>query len=292
MTREIRNDDRTGWFHVTNRGARKYDVFIDDTDRRKFVNLLAEATTEGEIEVVGFALMATHYHLVLHCPVGNLSSSMQWLGSTYTRWFNRVHGFSGGLFESRFHSVEITSDEYLLTATRYVHRNPLEVGLDINRYRWSSYHCYIGSCHQLFDLEIVAHIPIQLAGGSDRYRLFVEQDLPADKVPFSNGVRALTGGRNSRTAPSLCEIDNALFVVDSSNTSRRVAQRKQLAVLIAADGGAHSIGEMARHHGFGSESSVRSALRRARQRVGAEPNIARRLEAAKDHLKLNQVSDT
>jgi REP element-mobilizing transposase RayT len=51
-------------------------------------------------EIFTYVLMGNHYHLLLRTPKANLSRSMQWLGTTYTRRFNLEHLQSGHLFLS------------------------------------------------------------------------------------------------------------------------------------------------------------------------------------------------
>jgi len=41
-------------------------------------------------------LMDNHYHLLVSMPRGNLSVAMQWLGVSYSVWFNRRHGRESG----------------------------------------------------------------------------------------------------------------------------------------------------------------------------------------------------
>jgi REP element-mobilizing transposase RayT len=38
--------------------------------------------------------MDNHYHLLVETPQTNLSQAMQWLGVSYTMWFNRRHGLA------------------------------------------------------------------------------------------------------------------------------------------------------------------------------------------------------
>ena len=74
----------------------------------------------------------------------NLSRSMHWVGTAYTRRFNLKHSRSGHLFQGRFKSFLVENDAYLTQLSCYIHRNPLRAGL-VSRladYRWSSYRAY------------------------------------------------------------------------------------------------------------------------------------------------------
>lgn len=133
-------------FHVMNRGAARQPIFADDADRVEFGRLLGEVHERFGIECLAYCLMGNHYHLLMRCPSGGLSEAMQHLGSVYTRHANDRSGRDGPLFRSRYRSLLVDSDRYLLTAVRYIHRNALDVDgiVSVEQYRWSSHRTYLG----------------------------------------------------------------------------------------------------------------------------------------------------
>src|SRR3972149_4422755 len=76
-------------YHVTARGNNRQAIFLDDADRRGFLDLLAEAAPRFNLRIIAFCLMTNHYHLFLRTPDANLSRAMHWLNATYTIRFNR-----------------------------------------------------------------------------------------------------------------------------------------------------------------------------------------------------------
>ena len=88
--------------------------------------------------------MDNHYHLLLITKHANLSKSMQWLGTTYTRRFNVRQKRSGHLFQGRYKSLIVENDLYLLRLSCYIHRNPLRAGIvkRLADFKWSSYTAY------------------------------------------------------------------------------------------------------------------------------------------------------
>ena len=74
-------------------------IFVDDKDRRHFLEFLA--ATDGMFSLRGhaFVLMSNDYHLLLEITEVNLSRSVQWLNTSYAVWFNRRHRRSGHLFQ-------------------------------------------------------------------------------------------------------------------------------------------------------------------------------------------------
>lgn len=158
-----------------NRGLRRQNVFLDDRDRRTFLGLVREVHKRFDVSVGAYCLMGNHYHMLLYCPRGKLSESMGYLGSQYVRLFNRSHGFDGPLFRSRFTSKLIESDAYLLTANRYIHRNPNDLGYDLATYRWSSYRAFVGRAPKPRWLK--TDPVLRATGGITGYSTFVETDF-------------------------------------------------------------------------------------------------------------------
>ena len=76
--------------------------------------------------------MENHVHLIVYDEEHHISQFMHLLGMAYSGYFNRKYERSGHLFSSRFLSVPIESEEYLLTAFRYV-LNGLEVAMLLSR---------------------------------------------------------------------------------------------------------------------------------------------------------------
>jgi len=69
---------------------------------------------------------------------------MKRVGVSYAGWFNRTYDHVGHVFQDRFLSLPVETDEYLLTVVRYIWNNPVEAKLVANPtdYRWNS--CWSG----------------------------------------------------------------------------------------------------------------------------------------------------
>ena len=61
-------------------------------------------------------------------------------------WYNWKYGRVGHLFQDRFKSEPIETDEYFLTVLRYIHQNPLKANMckKLEDYAYSSYKDYVG----------------------------------------------------------------------------------------------------------------------------------------------------
>ncbi len=68
---------------------------------------------------------------------------MQTLGRYYVQYFNYHYKRTGTLWEGRYKSTLVSTEQYLLTCMRYIELNPVRAGMVENPfdYRWSSYHC-------------------------------------------------------------------------------------------------------------------------------------------------------
>ena len=144
MARPWRLQYEGALYHVFSRGNNQQDIFVTDDDRYLFLDTLGQMSERYDIDIFAYVLMDNHYHLLLRTPKANLSRSMQWLGTTYTRRFNLDHFQSGHLFQGRYKSILVENDAYLLQLSYYIHNNPLRAGI-VNRlidYRWSSYLAY------------------------------------------------------------------------------------------------------------------------------------------------------
>ncbi len=144
MSRAWRIEYPGALYHVLSRGNERREIFVDDDDRRIFLDTLGEMAERFELDIAAYVLMRNHYHLLLRTRRANLSKCMQWFGVTYTNRFNALNSHSGHLFQGRFKSMIVQNDAYLLRLSYYIHRNPLRAGIveRLADYRWSSYSAY------------------------------------------------------------------------------------------------------------------------------------------------------
>ena len=145
MTR-ARNEVESGIWHVFARGNNRQDIFVDSGDRRRYLSLLGRSVRRCEWKALAYCLMANHVHLLIETGSPNLGVGMQRLHTDYARAFNKRHRRSGHLFQGRFGSVWVATDEQLLWVTRYIVRNPVAAGLarDPADWRWSSHRAALG----------------------------------------------------------------------------------------------------------------------------------------------------
>ena len=132
--------NRIGLYHVINRGVEKRLIFLDDPDRRRFLDLLENQKSAFDFNVVAYCLMPNHYHLLLETRFENLSFALKRLDQDYTQYFNRKYDRVGSLWQGRFKSWFVHDEKYLNVLIKYIERNPIKKGMTsrIGEYPWAS----------------------------------------------------------------------------------------------------------------------------------------------------------
>ncbi len=146
MPRPLRPQIENATYHVTSRGNRRADIYLDASDRRYFFNVLTQVAAKHSWSIHAYCLMSNHYHLVVKTFEPSISRGMQRLNSIYAQWFNWRYGECGHVFQGRFYSDLVETDAHFLEACRYVVLNPVRAGIcdDPAAYRWSSYRATVG----------------------------------------------------------------------------------------------------------------------------------------------------
>jgi hypothetical protein len=103
-------------------------MFERKADVGYFLSRLAYCVRRGEFDVLSYAVMTTHFHLVVRSH-GQLSAGMRRLQCEYTRHFNRSQGRDGALQRGRFTSKPVSSRLHLVNLIPYVDENPGQAGL-------------------------------------------------------------------------------------------------------------------------------------------------------------------
>jgi putative transposase len=126
---------------VTSRGNRRQSIYHDDDDRLQFLGLRDYVVRRFGWRLRAWCLLTNHFHLLIDTPSPNLSAGMHRLNGVYAMYFNERHGFDGHLFDRRFGSRVVETEEHLMEALRYIAFNPVEAGLCSHprEWRWSSF---------------------------------------------------------------------------------------------------------------------------------------------------------
>lgn len=155
-------------YHIFNRGTDHRDIIEDVFDRQRFLqslvefnvvapigsiyaqrfNQLSSRSTKSDkskqrlVKIIACCINPNHFHLILEqVAEKGIEKFMQRLGGGYTRYFNEKNKRTGVLFQGKFKSVHIDSDEYLLFVSAYVNLNDRIHGIqkDLAYSSWGEY---------------------------------------------------------------------------------------------------------------------------------------------------------
>jgi REP element-mobilizing transposase RayT len=190
MARPLRIQAAGLTYHVTARGVRRMNIYLDTVDRRRFLAILADVVERYALRCHTYCEMTNHYHLAVTTTDANLSRAVQQLNGDYARWWNWRHHHVGHVFQARFNAQVIQDDAYLLNVCRYIVLNPVRAGMVVTpeQWYWGSYRATAGlarlpsflDCNRLLEL-LSPHNPVE---GSDQFRRAVlEADAQALTLP-------------------------------------------------------------------------------------------------------------
>ncbi len=203
------------YYHIYNRGNNKQETFLDTRDWIRFLfliiydqssqifynlgrqvshfvrhsvfnidnNCLEKINKSRSVELVSFALMPNHYHLLVRESSENgISTYMQRVQNAYTKYFNTKYKKSGHLFQGPFQVVHVKTNNQLLYLSAYIHRNPRDIAgwkTKEDKYPWSSYQDCAGfnRWNKLLEHQVLT----KQFKNSNEYRIFIETN-PAKKL--------------------------------------------------------------------------------------------------------------
>jgi REP element-mobilizing transposase RayT len=146
MARPLRIQAPGLTYHVTSRGVRRANIFIDDRDRREFLRRLGEIVQRFALICHAYCEMTNHYHLAVTTTEANLSEAMKRLNGGYAQWWNWRHEGAGRVYEAPFGAQIVQDDGYLLNVCKYIVLNPVRAGMVDwpEEWSWSSYRAMVG----------------------------------------------------------------------------------------------------------------------------------------------------
>jgi putative transposase len=142
MPRTRRQIEAGTIYHVLNRGNGRRVLFSKEADFQAFIKLLGQGLGRFNVDLLAYCLMSNHWHLLLRPRSDDaLSRLMAWITVTHARRHHMHYPDPGcgHLYQGRFKSFPIQSDEHFLTVARYIHYNPVRAGLVqlAQDWRWS-----------------------------------------------------------------------------------------------------------------------------------------------------------
>ena len=173
--------------HVIQRGNNRHVCFYTEQDYTVYLSKLKEYSEKYQVAVHSYVLMTNHVHLLMTPEEGDgVSKLIQSLGRYYVRYVNKTHGRTGTLWEGRYKSTLVDSENYFLTVSRYIELNPVRADMvgHPGEYPWSSYQK--NAMGKLIKL-ITPHFCYQSLGKNDEerqtaYKALFQQMIPDDTL--------------------------------------------------------------------------------------------------------------
>lgn len=160
-------------YHVINRAAGRRTIFPDSGAYQSFEDLLIEGQKTWEMPMLAYVIMPNHWHMLVYPKKdGDMGKYFHWLTTTHAcrlRAFRNTIG-EGPVYQGRYKSFLIDTDAYLLTALKYIERNPVRAGLarTPEEWKWGSANRRIFGTEQ--ERALLAPSPVPLP---DAYRAWI-----------------------------------------------------------------------------------------------------------------------
>lgn len=108
MSRRARQNLRTSFFHVIVQGINKESIFKKDQYKEKYLKLIEDKMQEYDLDILAYAIMNTHAHLLIHIEkIKMLSEFMKKINEEFANYYNYKENRVGYVFRDRFLSEPI-----------------------------------------------------------------------------------------------------------------------------------------------------------------------------------------
>ena len=185
------------YYHLYNRGNNRGRIFFEEENYLFFLRK-GHQYLLPVFDVVAYCLMPTHYHLLVKIKEADkisgenetsevsktsevfssdespVSEALRRFSISYTKAINERFDRVGSLFQGAYRAKRVPEETYLVSLSRYVHRNPVSAGLVERPAAWpfSSYRDFVG--------ERAGHLPcpgvvLDAFASRNAYRRFVEE---------------------------------------------------------------------------------------------------------------------
>jgi putative transposase len=167
-------------YHVLTRGNNRQDVFKDESDFNKYLEVLLRYKEKYHFKLYHYVLMTNHVHLVMEPTEkgGRLSEIMKGINLSYAQHYKRKYNHTGHFWQDRYKSIIISKDEYLIACGSYIELNPVRAKIvdDPMDYRWCSYRVYAYGKKDIIVDEHPAYLQLSEREGErkKKYREFVK----------------------------------------------------------------------------------------------------------------------
>ncbi|WP_026691499.1 REP-associated tyrosine transposase [Alteribacter aurantiacus] len=219
MPRVARVKSRSGIYHIMWRGASGQEIFHDDDDRMNFLEIIRKVKRRFHLKIYAWCLMSNHVHFLIKEGNEPVSDTMKRIGVSVVKVYNFKYRTTGHLFQDRFKSEKVETDQYLLTVVRYIHQNPVKAGMvtRVDEWKWSSCLAYYKDPSAAFpDLIDQSFVLSRFANDLVRFKGFNERANDDQCLDLTSAMCRLT------------DDEGRAVIVELLGTGVNIAQVKSL----------------------------------------------------------------
>ena len=173
--------------HIVQRGHDRADCFFEAADYLAYLVALGTYAGRFGCAVHAYCLMTNHVHLlVTPRETTGCALLMKHLAQRHSKRINAKHGRTGTLWEGRYYSGLVASDDFAIACYRYIELNPVRAAMveHPSNYRWSSYHANVRTDRHSF---VKPHPSLLTIGREEteralRYQALCEEPLRQETI--------------------------------------------------------------------------------------------------------------
>lgn len=209
--------EQSGIFHVYFRGNGRQNVFYNDRDYIKFLEICNEVSQLYQTKICAIVIMDNHVHM--NISTNQLTEFMRALLIRFVRWYNLDKGWAEQIFKRPFGSAKLISRGVIKENLGYILSNPVTDKICQHpwEYKWSSYLCYFEKkpCFLSKYLEIDKTMVESIFNNKISLNQYVSEYVPDKEIPKDsnwhrtpdyiviNHLNNLLNGRNLYTLTRL-----------------------------------------------------------------------------------------
>jgi putative transposase len=132
--------------HITQRGNARQDVFVKDSLRRAYLELLAEHANANQLRIISYCVMTNHVHVVAIPETdASMANAFRHAHGRFSQYWNTEQRRSGHVWQNRYYSCPV-EDAALDRVIAYVETNPVRARMVARAedFAWSSARAHVG----------------------------------------------------------------------------------------------------------------------------------------------------
>lgn len=180
MPRGARQKNVYAKYHIIVRSISEIKLFEKNKEKELYLKYMRHYQKIFGFEVYSYCLMTNHAHFIIYANGSDISKVMHGINLKFANAYNKKYKRHGHLFQDRFKSIIVGTNDYLSTLSCYIHRNPVSIRDYTNcpeKYKYSSLKVYLGLAEDetgLLDVDYIKDFfGLHTVKGRDNYLKYV-----------------------------------------------------------------------------------------------------------------------